>query len=882
MGDSVLTKLLYTLVLACMIGCGSGNSNSGRPTGSVTAQLHWTEGTGSSVISSGKQTAAAPQGVVTVRIVVSGSDMSNVQQDFPASAGLGVIDGVPVGTNRTLTAQGLDSSGVVTHQGVIGNITVQSGQTTDAGIVVMNPAGQTFTVSGRVTLNGSGLAGVTVSLQGTSFTTVTGSDGTYSLPGVPNALYTVVPSLAGYTFAPANRSIPDSNGNVIGQDFTATAIPPQTFTVSGTVTLNGSGLAGVTVSLQGTSLTTATGSDGSYSLTGVLNGSYTAVPSMAGFTFTPANRLVTVSNADVTGQDFAATVQTFTISGNVALNGTGLANVTVLLQGTSSNSTTTDSDGNYTFTGVQNGLYTVTPFLTGYTFTPPNLSVSVNNGDVTGQDFVATVQTSTVSGTWTFLITPQGGTAFPAFVVITQTGNSLSGTVFVTTVQTATSRRSSAFTFEGTLTFTGTINGNNIQITVPGVTNNCDEVVTASLTGTVSADGSSMNGTFTVSGSGDCAVTGTWGATKAQPPASDLSGSWSLFHTPQGGTEQGPDCETITQTGNVLTFSGSLTGFGILSGNSIQIILIKSSQSCVSVNNLVGTIASGGTTMSGNYTTVNQCGTPPESGTWRMAQGTCTLPAPQGTVSGTVTDALGNPLSGVTVELLSGNNVITTTTNNSDGTYSITAPAGSGYSIEFLKSGYITSTASNITITANTTTPNVNAALTAPLPQGQTRIVLTWGPTPPDLDSHLTGPIPDSTSRFHIYYANMGSATSSPFAALDVDATEGFGPETTTIYQQFSGVYRFSVRDFTNGGQGTTSKALSNSGAQVNVYQGNSLVATFNVPTNTGGDLWTVFELNGSTITLINTMTFVSDETTIQSVSGNAGLKKTKTKGTKR
>ena len=660
MNRSFATKLLYTLVLISLIGCGSGSTNVGRQTGSVTAQLNWIERTGSSVLSSGKQTAAAPQGVVTVRIVVSGSDMSNVQQDFPASAGTGVIGGVPVGSNRTLTAQGLDASGVVTHQGVKHNITVQADQTTDTGIVVMYPAGQTFTVSGRVTLNNSGLAGVAVSLQGTSFTTVTGSDGTYSISGVPNASYTVVPSLAGYTFAPANRSIPDSNGDVTGQDFTATPIPVQTHNISGRVTLNGSGLSGVTVSLQGTSFTTVTGSDGTYSLTGVSNGSYTIIPSLAGYTFTPASRSVNVNNSDVAGQDFAATAQSHTISGRVTLNGGGLSGVTVSLQGTSSNSATTNSDGNYAFTGVQNGLYTVTPSLTGYAFTPANRSVSVNNGDVTGQDFIAT-------------------------------------------------------------------------------------------------------------------------------------------------TSQ---------------------------------------------------------------------------------------PAAQGTVSGTVTDTLGNPLSGVTVRLLSGSSVIATITNNGDGTYSLTGPAGSGYTVEFSKTGYITSNASNITITANTTTGNVNMSLSPTLLEGQTRIVLTWGETPSDLDSHLTGPIPNSSQRFHIYYGepcypqdsctfdNDGNTVpgANTDAVLDHDDTSSFGPETTTVVRQYSGAYKFFVHDFP--GNDPTSTALSNSGAQVKVYQGNTLVATFNVPTNQAGTVWTVFELNGSTIAPINTIS--PDETVIQSASLRTSLKEANKKGTKR
>jgi hypothetical protein len=113
---------------------------------------------------------------------------------------------------------------------------------------------------------------------------------------------------------------------------------------------------------------------------------------------------------------------------------------------------------------------------------------------------------------------------------------------------------------------------------------------------------------------------------------------------------------------------------------------------------------------------------------------------------------------------------------------------------------------------------------------------------------------------------------------LDHDDVSSFGPETTTIARQNSGVYKFFVHDFTNGGD-PNSTALSNSGAQVKVYQGNNLVATFNVPTGQAGTVWTVFELNGSTITPINTIS--PDETVIQSASLRAALKKANKKGTK-
>jgi hypothetical protein len=309
MRNSLLVKVGVGLLLVSLAGCGSGGTNVASQTGSVTAQLQWIEGPNSSAISSlGKQSAAAPQGVFTVRIVVSAPGMPNIQKDFPAAAGTGVIDGVLAGSNRILTAQGLNASGVVTHQGVKENITVQAGQVTDAGIIIMVPiAPETFAVSGKVTSDGVGLGGVTVTLSGSGFpSTTTASDGTFTFTAVQNGSYTVTPFKTGYAFTPTNRSVTVSNGDVTGQDFTATLVPAL-HAISGTITLNGSGLSGVTVFLTGISSNSfTTGADGTYTFTGVQNGLYAVIPSKAGYAFTPANRSVSVNNSDVTGQDFAA------------------------------------------------------------------------------------------------------------------------------------------------------------------------------------------------------------------------------------------------------------------------------------------------------------------------------------------------------------------------------------------------------------------------------------------------------------------------------------------------------------------------------------------------------------------------------------------------
>ncbi|MDO8445551.1 MAG: carboxypeptidase-like regulatory domain-containing protein [Deltaproteobacteria bacterium] len=80
---------------------------------------------------------------------------------------------------------------------------------------------------------------------------------------------------------------------------------------------------------------------------------------------------------------------TYSISGNVAdSSNAAISGVTVALTGTSSGSTTTDSSGNYTFSGLADGSYTVTPSMTDYTFDPSSTAVTVSGANVTGQNFV--------------------------------------------------------------------------------------------------------------------------------------------------------------------------------------------------------------------------------------------------------------------------------------------------------------------------------------------------------------------------------------------------------------------------------------------------------------------------------------------------------------
>lgn len=242
-----------------------------------------------------------------------------------------------------------------------------------------------------------------------------------------------------------------------------------------------------------------------------------------------------------------------------------------------------------------------------------------------------------------------------------------------------------------------------------------------------------------------------------------------------------------------------------------------------------------------------------------------------GNISGKITNALdGTAVSSVTLSFRTGINVTTgtvvaTTTTNSYGSYTVSGLNAGNYTGETVKSGFTTA---YFTVTAigDQTSYNQDTTITPILSSGETRIVLTWGSTPSDIDSHLTGPISGSISRFHVYFNAEGSSTSSPYASLDVDDMSSYGPETITIYQQFDGIYRYSVHDYSNS-YSSSSTYLSNSSAQVKVYRGSDLVATFNVPPNQGGTLWTVFEMSGDIITPINTTSYVSSTSSVQSPS---------------
>jgi hypothetical protein len=138
---------------------------------------------------------------------------------------------------------------------------------------------------------------------------------------------------------------------------------------------------------------------------------------------------------------------------------------------------------------------------------------------------------------------------------------------------------------------------------------------------------------------------------------------------------------------------------------------------------------------------------------------------------------------------------------------------------------------------------NLDAPLVVATPKFQA--VLTWGESPSDLDTHFTGPCDPAdsgcTSRFHVYYSYEGYLAQPPWAFLDTDDTDSFGPEILTLTQCIGGVYRYSIKNYSG------SPGFEASQASIFVTLPGGQTQTIPVPTTTPNDVvWVVGDLTCS------------------------------------
>ena len=294
------------------------------------------------------------------------------------------------------------------------SVTLATGET--ANIPFEGTLLRTAGISGRVSVGGMGLAGVTVSLSGMDDPreATTNAQGQYGFAGLAEGTYVLSmtnPDAAEYSFE-TERSVTLAQSESKIENFEGTSL--RTAGVAGMVTVEGSGVSDVTVTLIRVTGATSgdvmgiqqTGDDGGYAFGDLLAGAYRVDISgfNAEYAFEHTTQQGQVAMATVAKWDFAGTIiRTASIAGMVTVEGSGKEGVTVSLAGGTdgvATSKTTGADGGYMFDGLRRGDYTVTitnPDAARYSFTATERKVSVGVGQT--QDDVSFAGTMLRQGT---------------------------------------------------------------------------------------------------------------------------------------------------------------------------------------------------------------------------------------------------------------------------------------------------------------------------------------------------------------------------------------------------------------------------------------------------------------------------------------------------
>ncbi|MDR3578575.1 MAG: carboxypeptidase-like regulatory domain-containing protein [Oryzomonas sp.] len=254
-----------------------------------------------------------------------------------------------------------------------------------------------------------------------------------------------------------------------------------------------------------------------------------------------------------------------TVSGQVTLNGVGLSGVSITLTGTGSSTVQTNSNGAFTFTHVQNGSYTLSAAMAGYTMSTSQ-PVTVNGANVSDVAFTATVITAPtyfISGQITLNGVGLGGVS----VTLAGTGSS-----------TAQTNSNGAFTFtyvqNGSYTLSASMTGYAMSASQP-VTVNGANVSGITFTATVATSETLSPGTnLTMTANSTVLVPA--GTTISSPNGSSVTvnGTNDTIYTQTGATVNVP--LTATGPANNLVSTGQATSGGITTSPALVTVIAGS------------------------------------------------------------------------------------------------------------------------------------------------------------------------------------------------------------------------------------------------------------------------------------------------------------------
>ena len=330
---------------------------------------------------------------LTTPIAVDPSNPANIYaMGINQGTSNGLFKSIDGGVNWTAINNGLRSPSISAilvspNNSSIVYVGNSTGSDTDAFVTKLNAAGNAFVYS--TLFGGSSNALFTnVATDQANGIALDGAGSVY-LAGLSSAAdFSSDPNV----YQPFNRGASDA--------FIAKFL--NSYIISGQVLdTNNVPVGGAQVTLSDGSLLTQvfTESDGTYQFAHLREGgNFIVAATKPHFTMAPASQTFSNLGNNHT-QNFVATATNapfFVISGQVTASGSPMSGVTVNLAGAQQNLTTSDVNGNYSFTVAGGANYSVTPSIIGFTFTPPTQTFNNLSSDQTAnfagtrQNFVVT------------------------------------------------------------------------------------------------------------------------------------------------------------------------------------------------------------------------------------------------------------------------------------------------------------------------------------------------------------------------------------------------------------------------------------------------------------------------------------------------------------
>jgi hypothetical protein len=264
---------------------------------------------------------------------------------------------------------------------------------------------------------GEGIGGVTVTPEQGTYFAITANSGGYAIPLTATGTYNVaftgngVNQVKSVTVADVSVLLDITSGGASGP--TVTSIEPSSGANTGAISItnlagsNFSTSGATTVELRKSGQSSITATDVtvvnqskitcSFDLTGAATGSWDVVVTNPDSLSGTLSGGFTVTSGGTPPDEFIylplvmgghTSIPTYYITGSIR-DGSNAPLAGVTVSDGAGHTTTTDANGDYSLGGLPAGMYTLTPTMSGYTFSPTSITVSVPP-DAAGHSFVGT------------------------------------------------------------------------------------------------------------------------------------------------------------------------------------------------------------------------------------------------------------------------------------------------------------------------------------------------------------------------------------------------------------------------------------------------------------------------------------------------------------